>query len=187
MGAPGAGVGLGEAGKGSWASERAVRGSRVFVCVCAAPRVPRGSGGSLPSGLGGAAGAGAVRCPGRLSRPKHRQPRGELPASPRASPRGELPAPPRASPPAAAPPCRGPARPCPGLGCWEAAVSRRLHWLRSPIPRPPHPGAGRAQSLAGSSPKPGGPSPGPRCGRGWCSPRPRTPRLGPLRVDVECE
>lgn len=55
MGAPGAGVGLGEAGKGSWASERASErcGDHVCLCVCARPRgCPGGAGGLCPQGWG---------------------------------------------------------------------------------------------------------------------------------------
>lgn len=155
-------MGLGEAGKGSWASERVVRGSRVFVCMCAAPRVPRGSGGSLPSGLGGAAGAGAVRCPGRLSRPKHRQPRGESPHLP-VPPLGEssphLPVPPLPLPPrrAGVPPGRvrvwGVGRlPCPAasIGSASRSLARpiRERGALSPWRDLPQSPADRAQARA---------------------------------------
>lgn len=129
MGTPGASVGLGGAVKSSWACERCGDHTRVYSPAGG----PEGPGGSALGSGGGAACTGSAGSPGRLSPGcSGRQPRGELPLLPRAS---------RAAARAAAPPCEGPARCCRGCvrasWCWEAAVSRRLHWLRSPFPRPP--------------------------------------------------
>lgn len=174
-----------------------------IVCVCARPRGWSGGAGVSALGAGGgAACAGSLGSPGRLSPGRSSGSRGEsfphLPVHPVEESFPHFLA--RPFPLPALPPRRARVPPdavaaVSGFGGVRrlpypiASIGRpcRLHWLRFPIPRPPHPGEGRAQSLAGSSPKSGRPSTRLRCGRCLCFQRPPIPQLVSLRVGVEYE